>query len=121
MKIFDLESYGRTHKIQLNITSYNEGNLAISMTSWEDGEPEPWSSLTVNMPSCRPRNCAYIDTNNNDQEILAWIIQNGLAVPTGNTAYSGYCEYPEYRFRPDILEQIDPEGYAAYLQGLKAA
>ena len=35
-KIFDLEKYGTVHKIQLNVTSYLEGNLAITMTSWED-------------------------------------------------------------------------------------
>lgn len=41
MKTFDLEKYGATHKIELKITSYMEGNLAITMTAWENGEPEP--------------------------------------------------------------------------------
>ena len=30
MKTFDLEKYGNTYKIQLNVTSYMEGNLAVT-------------------------------------------------------------------------------------------
>ncbi len=119
-KIFDLEKYGTVHKIQLNVTSYLEGNLAITMTSWEDGTPEPWNILTVNLDSIRPQNCAFIDTNNNGTEILAWIIRHGLAVPTGTYGYSGFCKYPEYRFRSDILQEIDPDGYSSYLHNWKA-
>ena len=115
MKTFDLEKYGTTYKIELKITSYMEGNLAVTMTSWENGEPEPWNVLTVNLDSVRPQNCAFIDTNNNGEEILAWIIRHGLAVPTGTSARSGYCQYPEYRFRPERLLEIDPERYSAYL------
>ena len=32
MKIFDLEKYGNTYKIELKVASYTEGNLAITMT-----------------------------------------------------------------------------------------
>lgn len=116
MKTFDLEKYGTTYKIELKVTSYMEGNLAVTMTSWENGEPEPWNVLTVNLDSVRPQNCAFIDSNNNGEEILAWIIRHGLAVPTGTYERSGFCRYPEYRFRPEILQEIDPEGYSEYLR-----
>ena len=53
------------------------------------------------------------------EEILAWIIRHGLAVPTGTYAGSGYCRYPEYRFRPERLQEIDPEGYCVYLHDWK--
>ena len=119
MKTFDLEKYGTTYKIELKIASYMEGNLAVTMTSWENGEPEPWNVLTVNLDSIRPQNCAFIDTNNNGEEILAWIIRHGLTVPTGTYARSGYCQYPEYRFRPEILQEIDPKGYCTYLHDWK--
>ena len=89
MKTFDLEKYGTTYKIELKIASYMEGNLVVTMTSWKNGEPEPWNVLTVNLASVRPQNCAFIDTNNNGEEILAWIIRHGLAVPTGTYARSG--------------------------------
>lgn len=121
MKIFDLEYHGETHKIQLNVGSYMGGNLAVTMVEWEDGIPEPWSTLTINLtPDC-PRDCAYIDINNNGCEITAWIINNGLAAPTGNVERRGNCEYPEYRFDRKVLEEIDPEGYASYLSRKKTA
>lgn len=118
MKTFELESYGTTHKIQLNLTAYSYGGgLAIMMTDWESGTAEPWNSLTVNLDSVCPKDCAYIDINNNGDEILIWILLNGLAEPTGHYGYSGYCRYPEYHFRPEILQELDPDGYSAYLQG----
>ena len=43
MKTFDLKKYGSVYKIRLNVTSYMEGNLAITMASWENGEAEPWN------------------------------------------------------------------------------
>lgn len=118
MKTFDLEKYGTLHKIQLSVTTYhNGGGLAIVMTDWTSGEAEPWNVLTVNLDSVCPKDCAYIDTNNNGEEIVIWILLHELAVPTGRYGYSGFCRYPEYRFLPEILQELDPDGYSAYLQG----
>ena len=116
---FELKQYGKIYPITLEIESYLEGNLAIQMVCWEDGEPEPWSSLTVNLDGLREKDCAFIDINDNGKEILAWIIRYGLAVPTGAWKVSGYCTYPEYRFKEEVLREIDQEGYEAYLSGLK--
>lgn len=116
MKIFELHKYGTTHPIQLEVATYSEGNLAITMTTWSSGVPEPWNILTVNLEGRRKKDCAFIDTNNNGAEILTWIIRHGLGVPTGQAQQSGYCVYPEFHFRPDILRQIDPDGYDNYLQ-----
>lgn len=116
MRTFDLNKYGTIHPIQLEVATYSEGNLAITMTTWESGEPAPWNVLTVNLDGTREKDCAFIDTNNNDNDILMWIIRHGLGVPTGRIQRSGYCLYPEFHFRPEILQEIDPDGYAAYLQ-----
>ncbi len=116
MKTFDLEKYGTFHKIQLCISAYcDNGSLAIVMNDWASGEEEPWNVLTVNLDSVCPKDCAFIDTNNNGEDILAWIERHGFAAPTGNYGYSGYCIYPEYRFCPEILQELDDEGYSAYL------
>lgn len=116
MKIFELHKYGTAYPIQLEVATYPEGNLAITMTTWSSGVPEPWSNLTVNLEGRRKRDFAFIDINNNGSEILSWIIRHGLGVPTGQTQQSGYCVYPEFHFRPDILRQIDPDGYGTYIQ-----
>lgn len=52
MKTFELESYGTTHKIQLNLTAYSYGGgLAIMMTDWErDGR-------TLEFPYRQPGFC----------------------------------------------------------------
>ena len=116
MKTFNLERYGEVHPIQLSVAAYLNGNLAITMTDWSSGEPEPWNVLTVNLGDSMDKHCAYIDTNNNGEDILAWIVRHGLAVPTGRVGFSGFCCYPEYRFRSSRLKEIDPDGYARYLE-----
>ncbi len=114
MKTFDLEKYGTTYKIELKITSYMEGNLAVTMTSWENGEPEPWNVLTVNLDSVRPQNCAFIDTNNNGEEILAWIIRHGLAVFRPGKSSSRSPESPALCLPPavPVLQEYAAESFS---------
>lgn len=116
MILFDYEKYGKIHPIQLEVRTYLDGNLYVRMVTWEEGYPEPWQNLTVNLEGLRKKDCAFIDTNNNGDDVAVWIIRHGLAIPTGSFACSGFCKYPEYRFRADKLMESDPEGYARYLQ-----
>lgn len=116
MKLFDYEKYGKTHRIALKVASYLDGNLAVDMEAWDEGYAEARSNLTVNLDGERGKDCAFIDTNHNGDDIIIWIIRNGLAVPTGVRRRSGSCEYQEYRFRADRLQELDPEGYADYLK-----
>lgn len=116
MKTFNLHKYGTDHAISLDIETYPTGNLAIQMMADTEEGPSPWNVLTVNLLGIREKDCAYIDTNNNGDEILKWIKKNRLAEPTRNIAQSGYCSYPEYRFHEKVLREIDPDGYAEYLE-----
>lgn len=61
---------------------------------------------------------AFIDTNA-DSEFPTWLIRHGLAIPTGRTMQSGFCTYPEYRFRANRLQELDLEGYAGYLNNFE--
>lgn len=115
MKIFDFEKNGSTYKMKLDIRTYSNGNLALSMHIHTEDGWEPWNILTVNLGFPLERDIAYIDTNNNGESILSWIIRNKLAVPTGKTAGSGYCTYPQYKFQETALREIDPDGYEKYL------
>lgn len=116
MRRFELEKHGKKNIITLRVGSYLEGNLAIMMDVWKDEAPEPWNTLTVNLMGTRDKDCAFIDVNNNGKDIIIWMIRNGLAVPTGKRASSGYCVYPEYRFRAAVLRECDPHGYEEYLK-----
>lgn len=99
MNRINYKKYGSNHPIELLKSSYcNNGNLAIEMVTYEDGYPEPWSMLTVNLDDVLEPDCAYVDINNNGEDITAWIEQNSLGTPTGHIGYSGFCVYPEYKF-----------------------
>ena len=105
-----LRAWGDTHEIAFSISKYaTNGNTAIQMWKWvkdgdeQEGYYEPWSSLTVNLTKeCKP-NCAFIDTNNNGDNIVEWLEANDLGFQTGNYEISGYCIYPEFEFDMDKL------------------
>ena len=53
---------------------------------------------------------------------VCWFVsrdRTGDFIPTGRTMQSGFCTYPEYRFRANRLQELDPEGYAGYLKNFE--
>lgn len=101
-----LEAWGKEHQIALSVEHYAEnGNLAIQMWSFDEGYPEPWSILTVNLSrKCKP-NCAFIDTNNNGNEIIDWLEANHLGFDTGVIQISGYYAYSMFEFNMEEVEK----------------
>ena len=111
---------GEKASLELQVRSYyNGGNLALLLVDWSQGEPEPWGDLSVNLGKSIEKNCAFIDVNNLGSDILPWIEKNGLGSPTGRTEQSGFVAYPEYRFNPERLKELDDKGYAEYENLLK--
>ena len=103
LKLF---KYGSEHPITINLSKYsNNGNLYVGLLTHEDGFPEPWSNLTVNLAVNCEANCAFIDTNNNGEEIVSWLVENNLGKLTGRTQISDYCTYPEFEFDLDELNK----------------
>ena len=101
-----LNAWGTEHEITLEIHKYAENdNLAIQMMCWDDGYPEPWSMLTVNLSrKCKP-NCAFIDINNNSDAIMNWLESNNLGFDTGVFEISGFCIYPMFEFNMDEVKK----------------
>lgn len=99
-----LNKYGTAHPITFKLATYVEnGNLYVGLLCHDDGYPMPWQNLTVNLSvPCKP-NRAFIDTNNNGNEIIDWLEQNGLGFCTGNLMPSGWCVYPEFEFNMEKL------------------
>ncbi len=63
------------------------------------GDLGHYMDVTVNLPDCNRRaGCQFIDTNNNGEDILDWLEENGFGKRTGNCGRSGYCAYPEFNF-----------------------
>lgn len=107
---------GKTFLLDCQVRSYyNNGNLALLLQDWTNGEPEPWGDLTVNLGFYLDQDCAFVDVNHLGQEILPWLEREGLAKPTGRIQQSGFVSYPEYRFNGEKLAELDSEGYQTYL------
>ena len=99
-----LTKYGTEHQMTFKLASYAEnGNLYVGLLTHEEGYPVPWQNLTVNLSVKCKDNCAFIDTNNNGEEILGWLEENGLGRMTGNIMPSGWCVYPEFEFNMEKL------------------
>ena len=107
MKTLTLYKYGKAYPMSFETNYYaDNGNLYVGLVTHEEGYPEPWSDLTVNLGvKCEP-NCAFIDTNNNGSEIIEWLYSNGLGHLTGNMKASGWCVYPEFKFNMDRLKKF---------------
>lgn len=104
--MINLTKYGKNHPMTFELANYAENaSLYVGLITNEEGYPEPWQNLTVNLNEsrrCKP-NCAYIDTNNNGDEIIRWLIDNGLGDMTGRIGISGFCFYPEFEFNMEAL------------------
>ena len=93
---------------------YDSGKLSVTLVDWLGGEPEYWADLTVNLGCRMDKDCAFINVNHLGGNILPWIEKNGLGAPTGRTKRSGFVTYPEYRFNPERLQELDDMGYLDY-------
>lgn len=106
--------------LELQVRSYyNGGKLALLLADWNHGNPEPWGDLTVNLGNVVEKDCAFLDVNHLGEEIRTWVEKNHLGTPTERMERSGFVVYPEYRFDPERLKELDDKGYAEYENILK--
>lgn len=118
-KIYKMDvNYGYeplTWDIILRRSTYQVDNsLAIMMYKVNDGAVKgPWGVLTVNLSAAgntvSSPDAAFVDTNNNGEEIMDFIIQNGIGEPTGRYGHSGWCTYPEVKFNINDIKEYDPK------------
>ena len=105
----NLTKYGKTHPMTFELNRYaDNGNLYVGLITHEEGYPEPWQNLTVNLGVKCEENCAFIDTNNNGNEILHWLIDNDLGDVTDNLKSNGYWIYPEFKFNmKELMKYVE--------------
>lgn len=112
MKVYELEMYGEKHQIALRKGSYYANKtLAVEMVLVDnEGEiTEPWGMLTVNIDSSNvlaSETRAFIDTNNNGEEIIGWLEKNNIATPKSLYGQSGWCSYPLVEFNSQALAEM---------------
>lgn len=91
----------------------NNGCLYIGMNDFEDGYPEAYGDVTVNLDGKVPNYCAYLDVNNMPG-IEKFVTDNGLGELTGLTTQSGFTEFPLYLFNAEKLRELCPDGMKTY-------
>ena len=99
-------AWGQEFDLALSCDRYvMGGGLAIELLEIEDGMPEPFSGLTVNLKEypCE-EGCAFVDVNN-FPEAVELIEKYKLGEATGRMGISGWCAYPEYRFDMKEIEK----------------
>ena len=113
-KLIYHSEYTGDRDVQLDIQIYqNNGRIFIGLITNEDGYPESFASVTVNIDAPAPNYCGYLDTNNLSN-VERFVHENDLGEFTGFMSRSGYCEYPLYLFNVDKLRELCPEQMAAY-------
>ena len=106
--------WGSTEKVTIDINSYlNNGCLYIGLVSHEEGYPEPFGDLTVNLDGQVPDYCAYVDLNNMP-ELEKFIEENRMGEFSGLVKQSGFSQYPLYMFDAEKLRELCPEGMKMY-------
>lgn len=107
-KIMLKTQFGKSIPVTFRKSTYVDfNNLYVGLISWEEGYPETWGDLTVNLGVPIESDCAFIDTNNCGDGIIDWLIENNIAIPTGDAARSGFCIYPKVRFNKEFLDNIE--------------
>lgn len=90
------------------LTNKVRHTIAIRLFSKEEEGLEPYSVLTTNLGEfIAVKNAAYIDTNNNGEQILQWLEKNDFGTLSPLTKRSGFCEYPLFVFNEKFLKEID--------------
>lgn len=108
--------FGTTKNVTLTVNTYMDNDsLYVGMTTMEDGFPEPYGDVTVNLLPSVPSYCAFVDTNNMP-ELEDFLVKNGIAEFTGLEQQSGFCNFPLYLFHAEKLRELCPDGMVAYEQ-----
>jgi hypothetical protein len=112
MKTYELNRWGKTYTIEMEKGTYaDNGTLAIIMVCVdENGYREPFATLTINIEAsdteADSETLAFVDTNNLDMSIIAWLGENDIAEFAGIIGYSGFCRYPLMRFKAEALNEM---------------
>lgn len=111
-KYLRLQESGETVELELVPTYYvSNRTLAIQLVDKEGY----YCDLTRCLSDAPGKNCAYVDVNNMESDIIQRLEKGGFGKVTGKTCKSGYVTYPEFEFDADILKENMNEDYQQYL------
>ena len=118
MKTLDFDSRFGKIEMTIEVRSYMEnGNLFVGLYSrTDDGEGfEPYTDLTKNLSVPLKVNEAYVKTFDENEGLMAFILDNKLGTVLPESRRSGFCEYPKIAFDMDKLAEFHPDGVTKHL------
>lgn len=108
--------WGSTVTVVPTLNTYLQNNnlyVGLEFFEKEYGCWEPFTDVTVNVGKL-PFLESAIDTNNNGDAIIHFLVQNGFGELTDKFIPSGFCVYPVFRFNEEKLREIDNETFEQY-------
>lgn len=101
-------------EVTLDIYAYYN-NLYLGMNYYDSelGGWDRYTDITVNTIEM-PYLYSAIDTNNNGEEIVSFLEENGFGEDTGKVVSSGWCVYPIFKFDEEALQRIAPRELREY-------
>ena len=114
MEYVDL--FGEHIRVHPKINMYaNNNNLYVGLDYFDKEFVcwEPYCDVTVNVRKL-PFLESAIDTNNNGDRILKFLVDQGFGELTSKVQPSGFSVFPVFRFNPDKLREIDPVMFSEY-------
>lgn len=112
MKTFTVPHY-KKGVFYFTMSSYcGNKNTYVGLIYNEGKYPEAYCRLTVNLAVPLPKDMAFIDVNNGDEKIIAFLEAQGFIENTHKSFRSGYVEYPLYRLNLNKIEEYSDIGHA---------
>ena len=108
--------YGDIERVEVTLDIYaHYDNLYLGMDYYdaELGGKVPYTDITVNAIKM-PYLYSAIDTNNNGEEIMTFLEENGFGEDTGRVVSSGWCVYPIFHFNEETLQRMAPYEFREY-------
>lgn len=104
--------WGKEYNIVFTKSTYANNNRLYIGCLCEDkeyGGYEPYCDVTVNLTrhGVLNENCAFIDTNNADPNLIKLMYAKDWINATGVSGGSGFCMYPMVEFTETFLKMID--------------
>ena len=95
------------HPVTFNISRYENNTLCLDIMTHIDDSPELLMHLTTELNTRYWANHTFIDTKTNGDDIVCWLIDMGLGVPTGRKETKNGHSYPEFAFNMDMLRKYN--------------
>ena len=110
-------SYGQLERVTLDVGTYKDGGLCVTMESFDEdmGERVRFADVTMKTGHL-PAFAAAINIESHDDAVMDFLEENGFGVLTGEFLRIGERSYPVFRFNEERLREADSRGFEKYFK-----